>query len=160
MRSPKILSLFVLAGSVALLSSCVSHGGRRISEPAASIQQLTVDARGNWQVQLRLQNYSSIGMRFDTVDLALEVNGLAAGHLQASPALSVPAESADTATITRVPDAMAKLAMADALASGQAINYTLKGNVQATPDGEKQRSYTIDGKNQLNPIPGLSGVLR
>lgn len=160
MHVQKRIADVALAGLVVLLSACASHGNRRISEPAASIQQLTVDARGNWQVQLRLQNYSSIATRFDTVDLALEVNGQAAGHLQASPALSVPAESADIATITRVPDSIAKLAMADALASGQAINYTLKGNVQATPDGEKQRSYTIDGKNQLNPVPGLPGVLR
>ncbi|PNS07649.1 LEA type 2 family protein [Solilutibacter silvestris] len=160
MRSPKSFPIIALAGLMTLLSACASHGGRRISEPTASIQQLTVDARGNWQVQLRLQNYSSVSMRFDAVDLAFEVNGQAAGHLQATPAMSVPAESADTATIARVPDATAKLAMADALASGMGINYTLKGDIKATPEGDKQRSYTIDGKNQLNPVPGLPGVLR
>ncbi|MGG6462619.1 LEA type 2 family protein [Solilutibacter silvestris] len=147
-------------GLALLLAACSSTGGKRVSEPAASIQQLTVDARGNWQVQLRLQNYSSMAMRFDTIDLALEVNGQPAGHLKATPALSIPGESGDLATISHVPDGAGRLVMADVLASGQGINYTLKGDVQVTPEGNKQRSYTIDGKNQLNPVPGLPGVLR
>lgn len=152
---PALAACFAL-----LLAACSSTGGKRVSEPAASIQQLTVDARGNWQVQLRLQNYSSIAMRFDTVDLALDINGQPAGHLNASPALSIPGESADVTTITYSPDGTGRLVVADALASGLGINYTLKGDVQVTPDGSKSRSYTIDGKNQLSPVPGLPGVLR
>lgn len=154
----RTLAITVIAS--ALLSACSSTGGKRVSEPAASIQQLTVDARGNWQVQLRLQNYSSVAMRFDQVDLALEVNGQPAGHIKASPALSIPGESADLATVSHSPAGAGRLVMADALASGQGINYTLKGDVQVTPDGSKSRSYTIDGKNQLSPVPGLPGVLR
>lgn len=158
--SKRLPAIALAAGLALLLAACSSTGGKRVSEPAASIQQLTVDARGNWQVQLRLQNYSSMAMRFDQVDLALEVNGQPAGRLKASPALSIPGESADLAILQQVPDGAARLAIADALASGQAVDYTLKGDVQVTPDGSKQRSYTIDGKNQLNPVPGLPGVLR
>ncbi|MBW8824183.1 MAG: LEA type 2 family protein [Xanthomonadales bacterium] len=157
MHSSKLLAIVALA---LVLAACSSTGGKRVSEPAASIQQLTVDARGNWQVQLRLQNYSSMAMRFDAIDLALEVNGQPAGHLKASPALSIPGESADLATVSHSPDGTGRLVVADSLASGQGINYTLKGDVQVTPDGSKSRSYTIDGKNQLNPVPGLPGVLR
>ena len=158
--SKRIAAIALASGFALLLVACSSTGGKRVSEPAASIQQVTVDARGNWQVQLRLQNYSSMAMRFDAIDLALEVNGQPAGHLKASPALSIPAESGDLTTIHHVPDGTGRLVVADALASGQGINYTLKGDVQVTPDSSKQRSYTIDGKNQLGPVPGLTGVLR
>ena len=161
MHPSKRIAAIVLAGGFALLlAACSSTGGKRVSEPAASIQQLTVDARGNWQVQLRLQNYSSMATRFDTIDLALEVNGQPAGHLKASPALSIPGESADLTPLRHVPDGAGRLVVADALASGSGINYTLKGDVQVTPEGSKPRSYTIDGKNQLSPVPGLPGVLR
>ncbi len=158
---PTLFRTFAIAAIASLLlSACASGGGKRVSEPAASIQQLTVDARGNWQVQLRLQNYSSMAMRFDQLDLALELNGQPAGHLKASPALSIPGESADLATISQVPDGTARLVIADALAAGQGVTYALKGDVQVTPDGGKSRSYTINGSNQLNPVPGLPGVLR
>ena len=160
MHLSKRFAVIALAAFALLLAACSSTGGKRVSEPAVSIQQLTVDARGNWQVQLRLQNYSSMAMRFDTIDLALELNGQPAGHLKGTPALSIPGESADLATVSHVPDGTGRLVVADALASGQGINYTLKGDVQVTPDGSKQRSYTIDGKNQLGPVPGLPGVLR
>ena len=65
----------------AVLSACSSGPVRRVSAPAASIQQLTVHADGNWSVDLRLQNYSSIPMRFTSVGLAITVSDQAAGTL-------------------------------------------------------------------------------
>src|SRR5690606_3602572 len=51
-------SLFLLATTAALLlAACSSGPVRRVSEPSASIQQLTVRADGSWSVDLRLQNY-------------------------------------------------------------------------------------------------------
>ena len=55
---------------MAALSACGGGGPvKRVSEPAAGIQQLTVRADGSWSVDLRLDNYSSVPMRFDTVTL-------------------------------------------------------------------------------------------
>ena len=150
--------LFLLLALV--LAACASTGNRRVSEPAASIQQLTVDARGGWQVRVRLQNYSSVAMRFDRVDLAVTVGGADAGRLSALPALTIAPESADVIDISLTPSAAARLQVADALAGGHGVAYTLKGTVSATPDAGKVRDFDISRDSALSPAPGLPGVLR
>ena len=142
------------------LAACAGRGGKRVSEPAASIQQITVDARGAWQVRLRLQNYSSVAMRFDMVDLVVGIGGEDAGRLQARPGLSVAPESADVLDIPFNPDAQAKLQVADALAAGRGIAYSLKGSLVAAPEEGSSRTFQISRDSTLNPAPGLPGVLR
>ena len=62
----------VLAFACLVLAACGGNGPvRRISEPAASIQQLTVRADGSWSVDLRINNYSTVPMRFDAASLAV-----------------------------------------------------------------------------------------
>ena len=144
-----------------LLAGCSSGPVRRVSEPSALIQQLTVRADGRWAVELRIENFSSIPMRFDAIDLSLKIAPEAgAGQLRASPALSIGPESADVITLTMTPQAAAKIAVADALASGRTVSYTLRGRVDATPDQAKSRSFDIDRSSVLSPAPGLPGVLR
>ncbi|GAB3388377.1 LEA type 2 family protein [Lysobacter fragariae] len=133
---------------------------RRVSEPTAQIQQLTVRADGRWSVELRIENFSSIPMRFDSVDLALVVGEQDAGHVTAQPAMTIGPESADVVTSVFTPQAGAKLAVADALGGGRSIAYSLKGRVDATPDERKQRSFDIERSSQLSPAPGLPGVMR
>ena len=147
-----LFSLFLVACSGGLV--------RRVSEPAASIQQLTVNADGSWSLDLRLQNYSSIPMRFDSAELALTVGDQAAGSLKATPQISIGPESADVVTLPFKPSAEARMAIADALAGRHSLGYTLKGKLQAVPDEKKSRSFDIDSRNTLNPVPGLDGVLR
>ena len=142
------------------LVACAGRGGKRISEPAASIQQLTVDARGGWQVRLRLQNYSSVAMQFDSVNLSMGIGGANAGLLQAHPGLNVAPESADVIDIPLSPSAEAKLLVADALAGGRGIAYSLKGSLAATPDEGGSRTFQVSRDSMLNPAPGLPGVLR
>ena len=143
-----------------LLAACASSGGKRVSEPVASIQQLTVDARGNWQVALRLQNYSSIGMRFDSVSLALTIGGANAGTLQANPGLQIAAESADVVTLPFSASAEARLQVADALAAGRAVAYAMKGSLVASPEQGGARTFKVTRESALTPAPGLPGVLR
>ncbi len=72
---------FVLA-SLALLAAC--GGGkpvRRINPPALSIQQLAVQADGRWLLELRVQNFSTVPMRFDTFEAGLEIEGANAGAI-------------------------------------------------------------------------------
>lgn len=147
--------LFVVA-----LVACSSGPVRRVSPPAASLQQLTVNADGSWSVDLRLQNYSSIPMRFDATDLAIAVGGQAAGRLKGTPGISVGPESADVVSLPFVPSAEARMAIAGALAGRRPLPYTLTGTVQAVPDKGKNRSFDIEARNTLNPVPGLDGVLR
>lgn len=145
----------------AVLTACSSGPVRRISEPAASIQQLTVDAAGNWSVDLRVQNYSSIAMRFDRISLEMQIGDTAAGTLQATPQLEISRESADIITVELVPSAQAKLLLADALAAGRGSTYQLEGSLNAVPtDRGSARDYTVRRQGALSPVPGLPGVLR
>lgn len=143
-----------------VLVACSNGPVRRVSEPAASIQQLTVNADGSWSVDLRLQNYSSIPMRFDTADLAITVSDQPAGNLKATPQISIGPESADVVTLPFKPSAEARMVLADALASRRSVGYTLKGKLQAIPEEKKSKSFDIDSRNTLTPVPGLDGVLR
>lgn len=145
---------------LAVLAACSSGPVRRVSPPTASIQQLTVNADGTWSVDLRLQNYSSIPMRFDNLQLVLQMGDQAAGTLQASPQISIGPESADVITLPHQPSLEARMVVADALASRRPINYSLEGSVGATPEDAKLRSFDIKARNTLNPVPGLDGVLR
>jgi hypothetical protein len=150
------LSTFLLIA----LAACSGNPVRRVSPPAASIQQLTVNADGSWKVDLRLQNYSGMPMRFDAVDLAIGVGDQPAGTLRASPAISIGPESADVVEVAFAPGSMARIVVADALAGRRSLAYSLKGSVTATPENKKPREFDIESNNSLNPAPGLDGVLR
>lgn len=145
---------------VGLLASCASGPVRRVSEPSARIQQLTVLADGSWSVELRIENFSSIPMRFDSLAIAVQVDGQDAGTLQASPALTIGPESADVASLQLQPSTAAKLAVADVLGGRGSVGYTLEGTVMATPDEQRQREFEIERSSALSPTPGLPGVLR
>lgn len=149
-----------LALAALMLAGCSSGPVRRVSEPSARIQQLTVRADGSWSAELRIENFSSVPMRFDAVDLALEVADAQAGSLRAQPALSIGPESADVITVTLAPLAAAKLAAADALAGGRSLAYELRGHIDATPDQGKLRSFEVERSSALSPAPGLPGVFR
>ncbi|MBC3972393.1 LEA type 2 family protein [Xanthomonas translucens] len=158
MRQRLRFGLLVLCA--ALLAACGDGMVRRVSDPAASLQQLTVNMDGSWKVELRLQNYSSITMRYDRVRLDLGVGGAAPGTLQLAPAISIGPETADVVSAALRPSSAARLAVADALAGRRSLDYTLKGSIDATPEQKKQRKFEIDTRNMLNPAPGLDGVLR
>lgn len=156
-----IASALLLILSLTLLAACGSSGPvRRISEPTASIQQLEVRADGSWSLDLRLQNYSSVPMRFDRVDATLAIAGQDAFGVQAAPAITIGPESADVVTVALVPPAAAKIAIADALARGARVSYHLGGNLTTTPDKGNARTWKLDRDNALSPVPGLAGVLR
>lgn len=155
-----ILKLSLAALAAILLASC-SGNSRRVSPPSAAIQQLTVQANGDWALELRLHNFSSVSMRFDTVRLEASVDEHVAGTVQASPAISIGPTSADVIRVTLKPEGMARIAVADALAGRRSLSYRLQGNVSATPEGDgKPRDFKVDDQSSLNPAPGLEGVLR
>ena len=157
----RLRTRYALVALIALaMTACGSGKVKRVSEPAASIQQLAVDNEGNWAVQLRLRNYSSMPMRFDTVSLAVKVGDESAGTLNASPAVSIGPESADVVSVRMQPSSSARIVVADALAGGRTLFYELEGTVSATPEERKQRSFEVKSRNSLNQAPGLPGVLR
>jgi hypothetical protein len=154
------IRLAAVAAASLLLAGCASGPVRRVSEPAVGIQQLTVAADGSWNVEVRINNFSSIPMRFDAIDLKLAVAGQDAGTLSAQPALDIGPESADVASLKLKPASMARLQVANALASGQGIAYSLSGTVRATPEDARQRSFELKRESSLSPVPGIPGALR
>lgn len=150
-----ILALFALA-----LAGCGGGMVRRVSEPTASLQQLSVRADGSWSLELRLQNYSSIPMRFDRVALEVLLGEQSAGRIEQAVDLSIGPETADVVQVTLQPSSLAKLTVADVLAGRRSLPYQLKGKVWATPEQKKQREFDLDARNTLSPAPGLDGVLR
>lgn len=142
------------------LGACSTGPVRRVSEPAVNIQQLTVAADGSWSVVLRLDNFSSVPMRFDRIRLAMTLGGQAAGTLEGQPAISIGPEAADVATLGLRPAAAARIAIADALARNANIGYTLKGTLDAAAEQARMRTYPIERNNTLSAVPGLPGVLR
>ena len=157
----KRLTIAALLAWALLLVACGSGGPvRRVSEPSANIQQLSVRADGSWSVDVRIDNFSSVPMRFESISLAMTLGGQQAGTLQARPGLSIGPETADVATVTLVPAAGAKIAIADALARGRGIDYHLQGSLAAAPEDGGVRTWQIKRDNTLSPVPGLPGVLR
>lgn len=149
----------LIALAALALASC-SSTVKRVSEPAAVIQQLSVGIDGNWDVELRLRNYSSMPMNFDDVALQVKVGDQTAGVLSVAPGVSIGGESADVVKARLQPSSPARIVMADALAGGHSLFYELEGDIKATPEGKKQRSFQVKSRNSLNQAPGLPGVLR
>ena len=156
----RIPAMFTAALCALVLTACATGQSKRISEPTASIQQLTVGADGTWTVDLRLQNYSNVPMRFDRVALSLRAGDIDAGELKADPALTVGPEAADIATLHFTPSADARILVAGTLADRRTLNYALEGTLSAAPKDRKAHDYRIKRKSALSAVPGLAGVLR
>ena len=150
----------LIATAVLALASCGGGPVKRVSEPAAGIQQLSVRADGRWDVVVRLDNFSSVPMRFSDANLDIAFDNGAAATVQAQPQLSIGPESADVFVATISPLAEGRARIATALADGRSLNYTLGGTVDAGPEDGKPRSYKIKLNSALTPVPGLPGVLR
>lgn len=150
----------LLALLCVLLTACSSGPVRRVSEPAASIQQLSVNADGGWSVELRLQNYSSIPMRFEAISFKVLLDGHPAGTLAGNAGISIGPESADVATFSLAPATEARVAIATALADRRSVPYLLEGSLQVIPEDKGGRSFDIKRSSALSPVPGLAGVLR
>ena len=154
------MRFFLFAALALLLAGCAGSPVRRISEPAASIQQLTVRADGQWDVQLRLQNYSSVPMRFAATNIQVAFDNGDAATIVAQPQIAIGPESADVFTATVSPLADGRARVATALADGRSLNYNLGGTIDAGPEDGGSRSYRIKLNSALTPVPGLPGVLR
>jgi hypothetical protein len=158
-RSTAIRAIAFAACALAA-AACSTGPVKRVSEPTASIQQLTVGADGAWSVELRLQNFSSVSMRFERVALSLRAGNETAGELRAEPGISIGPEAADTAVVKLVPSAAARLVIADALAERRSLDYSLEGTLTAAPQDRKPREFKVKRNSRLSPVPGLPGVMR
>lgn len=148
-------ALILLAFS--LLAAC--GGGkpvRRINPPTVSIQQLAVQADGRWQLELRVQNFSTVPMQFDTFEAGLEIEGTNAGSIYLRPALEIPGQSADVVSATVSPSREAAERLAQSARDGS-IGYQLRGEVVTS---EPARKFPATHASRLSPVPGRPNTYR
>lgn len=152
------LRFLVLFVAIIALAACGM--GTKLQPPTASIQQLRTLPDGQWELTVRIQNYSyDTGMHVYALDADLDVGGKLAGHVALSPALDIPAMNADTATATITPKADARAALMSA--KGNAIAYELKGSMSVGKgEAGKPDRFDLDGKGYLSPVPGVANTWR
>lgn len=146
---------FVLA-AVALLTACGGGPVRRINPPALSIQQLTVQSDGRWLLELRVQNFSTVAMRFDRLETGLEIEGTNAGAIFLRSQLEIPGQSADVIEATLAPSRSAADKLAESARAGS-IGYALRGEIET---GEPAKKFPLNQSSRLSPVPGRPNTYR
>ena len=154
------LMIAAVVGVSLVTASCATGPVRRVSDPAANLQQITVQPNGKWSVALRLQNYSSIPMRFQSTQLKMTIEGQEAATIALNTPITIGPESPDVVTLSVVPTLAGKSAVAESLTRRTTLNYKLQGTITATPEGARVRTFNYSASSSLSPTPGLDGVLR
>jgi hypothetical protein len=142
---------------LALVAGCASGPPKRIFPPQASLQELRVQPDGQWVAQVRIQNYSTVPMRFSRLEATLSVNGQEATRISIDPGLSVGPGSNELVQHVFTPAAGPKAAVDQALANRRALRYQLTGRIASS---EHESDHPFDYQSALDPVPGLAGVLR
>jgi hypothetical protein len=150
----------LLLGLIALLSACGGGSGvrERIFPPSASVQELAVGTDGRWTLKLRLQNFSNVSMRIDSVAAELHVAGQPAGRIEAQPGLDVPPESAEIVEVVVTPASAAAAAVRAATDQRGNVRYAISGTIRSSEPDSRRDEFSFD--SQLSAVPGLAGVLR
>ena len=142
---------------LALLAGCASGPPKRVFPPQATVQEVRVQPDGKWAVQIRLQNFSTVPMRFSRLEATLSVNGEQATRISIDPGLSVGPGSNELVQHVFAPAAGPKAAVDQALANRRAVRYQLTGRIASS---EPATDHPFDYQSALDPVPGLTGILR
>jgi len=155
MRNLKLLALALL---VALLAACAGSGPpKRIFPPQASLQELRVQPDGRWSANIRIQNFSTVPMRFSRLDATLVIAGQEAARFTLDPGLSIGPGSNELITHVFQPSDATRATVDAALANRRNVRYVLSGRIATS---EPKSDNPFDYQSGLDPVPGLAGVLR
>jgi hypothetical protein len=150
--------LLGLSFSIAiLLCSCSSEPTKRYFPPQASLQQLQHLSDGQWQAQVRIQNFSTGAVEFKNLALNVQIQDSEWTTLTNTTIQKIGPNNAEIFTLN-IPfnDTIAKV-LTDRLNKSQSIRYVLNGSIQSI---DPNKTYTLDYQGRLNPAPGLDGVYR
>ena len=132
-----------------------------VSQPSICVQQLSVTPNGKWDVQLRIQNYNTIPIHIDHMQLQLLVQKNQGTSIAAAPTRTFGAQSIEVVTLSVQPSALEELYMENLLEQRRSISYVLQGTITVHLDKKSQRQiFHLTCKDQLDPSPGLQGVFR
>ena len=144
----RIAMLFIAAAALAACSA--GRPKERINPPDLSLQEVRIDG-DQCSMRLRIQNHSTVGMRFSALTLdRLTLDGRELGPLSLNPDIHVPPYTGEPIDH-------------DVACTGMAINpselvYRLRGRVETTEPGK--RRFDVEHRSRLLPVPGLTGVYR
>ncbi|HWU75757.1 MAG TPA: hypothetical protein VN043_04585 [Rhodanobacter sp.] len=136
---------------------------KSVYPPTVSIQQLQVQADGQWRLTLRIQNNSYGEMDFKSLDGQLQIASLMPVRLHATFKRDIPALAGDVIQLDLLPTtAMSQTlqAVADKGSAG-AVAYHINGSASAKPEQEKRvRDFEFDGNAWISPVPGITNTWR
>jgi hypothetical protein len=136
---------------------------KSVFPPSVSIQQLKVQASGQWRLVVRIQNNSYGEMDFKSLDGQLQIARLVPIRLHSSTPLDVPALAGDVLQIDVLPtDEMVQALKAIAgKGSAGSLAYRISGIASAKPEQEKTpRDFDFSGNDWLSPVPGIPDTYR
>lgn len=152
-------SIALSAGLAAalLLSACSSGPAIRYFPPQASLQQLQRLPDGQWQAQIRVQNFSTGAVEFHNLSLKVQIQDQEWTAVSSAGTLKIGPNNAEIYTLAIPFSAATRQVLTERLDKTQSIRYVLNGSVQSV---DPNRTYTLDYQGRLNPAPGLDGVYR
>ena len=131
------------------LTACGSGSTRRVHPSTASIQQLIVQPDGSWKLDVRIQNFSTLPMRYSALTATVTVAGTDVGELSIAPNVDIVANGGEVVEATL--KTSAKLP-----ASGD-FAYVLKGRIETS---EPKESFPFERSSRLSPVPGVPNTYR
>jgi hypothetical protein len=136
---------------------------KSVFPPTVTIQQLKVQANGQWRLTVRIQNNSYGEMDFKSLDGQLQIAELLPIRLHSTFVLDIPALAGDVIQLDVLPTGamtQALQAIADKGSAGS-VAYRISGSTSAKPEQEKQkRDFDFSGNQWLSPVPGIPDTYR
>jgi uncharacterized protein YhdP len=140
-----------------LLNACSGEPAKRYFPPQASLQQLQRLPDGQWQAQVRVQNFSTGAVEFRNLSLKVQIQDQEWTAVSSAGSLKIGPNNAEIYTLAIPFGAATRQALTERLDKTQPIRYVLNGSVQSV---DPNKTYTLDYQGRLNPAPGLDGVYR
>lgn len=150
------LRVFAVVSLCLLLAACASGPPRRIFPPQATVQELRVQPDGRIAATLRIQNFSTVPMTFTRLQATLTLAGSEAARIDIDPSLTVGPGSNELVKHDFAPTPAVKTALDAAFAGSRSVRYELDGRIADSEGRDDAFSYD----SALDPVPGLTGVLR
>lgn len=145
-----ILRNLLTASAIAcLVAACSSGPVRKVHPSTASIQQLSVQPDGSWNITLRIQNFSTMAMHYSAFDAKLSVAGTEVGEINIAPDIDIVGNSGDVIE--------ARLKPSSALPATGDFAYQLKGTIKTS---EPKASFPFERASRLSPVPGVTNTYR
>ncbi|MBN8728083.1 MAG: hypothetical protein J0H15_10335 [Xanthomonadales bacterium] len=139
----------LLAIALLLLAACGSGPVRKVHPSTASIQQLAILPGGEWQLSIRIENFSTMAMHYEALDARLLIDGADAGEIHVTPDIDIVANSGDVVT--------AHLHSRMQLRADVDFGYRLEGSIRTT---DPKASFKFERSSRLSPVPGIPNTWR